>query len=139
MSRFGVVMLLALLLPCCAQSNGSPQGWDDMHVRIVAGPHEKNFADEYHLKITLPIPEKEFVALVDRLHLLHGSCGERGTERQIPPPKWSDKINMSAVQSCIQIYGKKDVAHRIGKMYRAYINGEHMVIYIENAFAYTGP
>lgn len=106
---------------------------------VVAGPGEKNFLAQYDLKFTLPISEAKFLAILDRLKLSYDRCGERGTEMAIPPPHWSNAVDMSKVQTCYQIYGGNDSVHRVGKLYRAYVDRNHQVIYIENAFAYTGP
>jgi hypothetical protein len=38
-----------------------------------------------------------------------------------------------------QIYGGIDRKHRIGRMYWAYADQDGDIVYIENAFAYTGP
>lgn len=107
--------------------------------RVAAGPGETNFFEQYHLKITLPISESKFIAILDRLKLSYDKCGERGTGMAIPPPMWSNAVDMSKVQTCYQIYGGEDSVHRVGKLYRAYVDQNHQVIYVENAFAYTGP
>lgn len=131
--------LAVVLLSCCVHSNEPIEGPVKMQTHIAAGPGEKSFTEQYDLRIVLPMPEKDFVAVLGRLGLSHDSCGERGTKREMPPPKWSNVVDLANFQSCIQIYGKNDAVRRVGKIYRAYVDPAGQVTYIENAFAYTGP
>lgn len=138
--KLALILMATMLLPGCGRASGpADHTMDAPQVNIAAGPGEKNFSQQYHLDISLPIPEGRFIALLKQLGLSYDKCGERGTNMEIPPPKWSNKIDLSMVQTCYQIYGATDKARRIGKIYRAYVDRDHRVIYIENAFAYTGP
>jgi len=106
---------------------------------IVAGPGEKTFAERYHLQIKLPMPEASFLTLLKRLRLNYTVYGERGTTREISPPRLSKAVDLSKMQTLYQVYGGVDQVTHTGEMYWAYVDEKHRVVYIENAFAYTGP
>jgi hypothetical protein len=105
---------------------------------IFAGPGEKTFEENYGLKISLPIPEKEFLALLDRLKLRYDIAGQR--PGIIPVPFHCHAIDVSRMQKAYQIYGKQfDSVHVLGEVYRAYVNKDGNVVCIENTFVYEGP
>ena len=106
---------------------------------IVAGPGEKDFAEKYDLKIVLPMPEAEFIAILARLKLQYDVSGERGTDRGVPPPRQSKFVDPAKMQRVYQIYGDRDMVRRVGEYYWAYVDMNHQVVHIENEFAYTGP
>jgi hypothetical protein len=100
---------------------------------MVAGPQEETFGQRYHLSISLPMPEPEFLRLLHRLKLSYELVGERGTTKEIPVPAHSPALDLSKIQRCFQIYGDPG---RIRKSYRAYVDRGNRVIYIENTFSY---
>jgi hypothetical protein len=106
---------------------------------IVAGPGEKTFEESQGVKVSLPIPEDNFLALLNRLKLPFEVIGERGTNAIVPHPWHSDTLDISKIQRAYQIYGKIDRAHQSREMYRAYIDRGGRVVYIENMFGYSGP
>ena len=101
---------------------------------IVAGPQEKTFSEKYNQNIQLPMPEDAFLAILDHLQLKHELFGETGTNKVIPSMRWSNTIDVLKIQRCYQIYGNSR-----GEMYRAYVDKNRNVIYVENAFQYIGP
>ena len=96
-------------------------------------------SEKYHLKLTLPMPESDFVALLDRLKLYRQTCGERGTDDTLPTLRQQSTIDVTRFQKCYDIIGDRDFARRIGEGWRAFTDRNHRVIYIENDFSYTGP
>jgi len=137
------VLLLAaavgLFSASCEQSSGGDIGARTVkQTDIVAGYGEKTFPEKYHLKLSLPMPEAEFIALLEHLKLHYGVCGERGTDSALPPLRQQNTIDVSRFQKCYEIDGDRDTARRIGEAWRAFTDRNHQVIYIENVFAYTG-
>ncbi len=110
-----------------------------MQPNIIAGTGERTFAEKYDLFLKLPMRQSEFVALLHKLHLLYEVCGDRATNMEIPPARHSRSLDVLRIQKCYQIYGSIDRSRGIGEMYRAYVDQEDRVVYIENAFSYTGP
>ncbi len=140
LAKLVFIVMATILFPGCGRASGPadhPMG--SSQLSIATGPGEESFSQQYHLDISLPMPESRFIALLKQLGLGYDKCGGSGTNMEIPPPKWSNKIDLSSVQTCYQIYGTNDKTRRVGKIYRAYVDRDHRVIYIENAFAYTGP
>ncbi len=127
----------ALFLTSCDQSSGGAEAVKETD--IVAGHGEPSFPEKYHLKLALPMPETEFLATLKRLKLYYDVCGERGTNDSLPPLRQKSTIDVSTLQKCYEIIGDRDRIRRIGEAWRAFTNKDHQVIYIENAFAYTGP
>lgn len=130
------VIISTILLGSCVQSNGVDiEAATVKQNNIVAGYGEKTFSERYNLNIALPMPEAKFLALLDRLKLHYEVYGERGTDSGLPSPRQSTKFDLSKAEKCYEIYGGVD--H--GEGYRAFVDKDHQVIYIENAFSYTGP
>lgn len=109
------------------------------HGNIVAGYGEKTLVEEFNLPVILPMKGTAFLALVDGLKLHRESCGERGSEHELPPPRQVSGVDLSNAVKCIEIDGDVDAVRHIGKRYRAFLDANDNVIYIENAFSYTGP
>ncbi len=106
--------------------------------RIAAGHDEKSFVDRYGVKVNLPMQETDFLALVKKLKLHHEPCGGAGNQ-SIPPSRHATKVDLSKAVRCHEIDGDVDMARRVGERYRAFVDASGNVIYIENAFSYTGP
>lgn len=136
------VAFLSVMLLCasCEQSSWGRNGSSTMtNVNIVAGPGERTFTEKYGLTIGLPMSEKSFLEILDRLQLRYETYGRPGSNEEIPPSHWSNELDLSKIQGCYQIYGDVDRVHRVGEIYRAYVDMDRRVVYIENAFSYTGP
>lgn len=102
---------------------------------IFSGRGELPFDRAYGLKISLPVSEAEFLAILDNLRLHCHLLGRRGTQVKVPPPlHHPEAVNLTDIEKCYQIYGRKP-----GETYRAYIDTKHRVVYIENAFSYAIP
>lgn len=123
------------LLASCMRGDGAETATSMRQDDIVAGYGEKTFTEKYHLDITLPMPEAEFLVILDRLKLHYEVYGERGTDSKMPLPRHATEKDLSKAIKCYEIYGQVD--HDEG--YRAFVDGRHQVIYIESAFSYTGP
>ena len=133
-------LMSVMIFASCDRTGESSKRIETMkQANIVAGPGEKTFAEKYGLNISLPMSETDFFALLDRLKLRYEKYGERGTDMELPPPWHSETLDLSRIQKSYQIYGNIDRARRVGEMYRAYVDKDHRVVYIENAFSYTGP
>jgi hypothetical protein len=105
---------------------------------IVAGSGEKTFKENYGLKISLPMPEKQFLVLLDRLKLRYDIAGQR--PGIIPVPLHCHAIDLSRIQKVYQIYGKQfDRVHVVGEVYQAYVSKDGNIVCIENMFVYEGP
>lgn len=141
--RFKMLMLagvIGIFLAACDQSSGESAGVGRVkQTDIVAGHGEKSFPEKYHIKLTLPMPEAEFIALLNHLKLHYAVCGERGTDKALPPLRQQSAIDASRFQKCYEIDGDRDTVRRIGEAWRVFTDRNHQVIYIENVFAYTGP
>ena len=107
--------------------------------RIVAGPGEKTFVERYHVSLSLPMPEVRFLEVLKGLKLDVEIYAERNTKRTIPPPRYSSSVDLRRIKRVYQIYGEIDRSRRTGEKYRAYVDSENRVVYLENNFSYTGP
>jgi hypothetical protein len=95
---------------------------------IVAGPGERTLEENYGLKISLPMPEKQFLALLDRLKLRYDIENER--PGIIPVPFHCHAIDLSRIQKAYRIYGKQfDSVRVLGEVYRAYVDKDGNVAY----------
>lgn len=103
--------------------------------RIVAGPREKTFEENQGVRLYLPMPENEFIALLKRLNLEFYDEGEE----VIPAAHWKpDAIDETQIRRAYQIYGKVDHEHQFREMYRAWVDKNDQVVCIENIFGYFG-
>jgi hypothetical protein len=103
-----------------------------------AGPGEKTFSERYGLNLALPIDEEVFINTLNRLKLRYELYGERGSGREIPPSRHAS-LDLERILRCYQIYGGLNARRGVGATYRAYVNDERKIVYIENAFEYIGP
>lgn len=106
---------------------------------IVAGSGEQTFEEKYGIEVPLPMAENEFLALVRRLGLSYSVCGERGTANPLPSPRQRTTVDLGEASKCYDIDGSVDPIQHIGERYRAFLNPDRQVIYIENTYSYTGP
>lgn len=141
--RLHIILLSALIGLClgsCVRDGERKHGAGIVKLTdIVAGNDEKSFAEKYDPNIKLPMPETEFLALLDRSKLHYGICGERGTQNELPVPMQTSTVDFSRAIKCFEIDGDVDHVRHIGERYRAFTDSTHHIFYIENAFSYTGP
>jgi hypothetical protein len=115
----------------CGHMNENEGDADRAHQsNIASGPREETFNQRYNLNISLPMPEKKFLDLLDHLKLSYEPTSE------VLVPLHSRNFDLSKIKRSYQIYGDTG---RIGKKYRAYVDREDRVVYIENAFTYPIP
>jgi hypothetical protein len=100
---------------------------------IVAPAWEKTFEENQGVKLQLPMPEPEFIALVKKLHL---DVYDEG-EDVIPGPHWQPHaIDTSQTRHAYIISGKADPKLPFHEQYRAWVDKRGRVVYIENEFGY---
>jgi hypothetical protein len=83
--------------------------------------------------------EGDFLKVLSRLKLDYESCGSRDGSIALPVPRQPPRADLSAAYFCYEIIGGLDPKRHIGERYRAYVDKEHRVFYIENAYSYAGP
>jgi hypothetical protein len=142
-----VVMSAAMIFPSCNKAEENRIRITEEYKKrlpameqsgVVAGPGEKTFEEKYGLKISLPMPENQFVALLDRLKLRYHIAGQR--PGIIPVPFHCRPVDLSRMQKAYQIYGKQfDSVRVLGEAYHAYVNEDGSVVCLENRFVYEGP
>lgn len=135
-----ILMSIVAVLASCKQNYGSHNGDPAVkQTRIVAGYGEENFATRYNLDLDLPMPKSQFLALLSKHGLQYQSCGERDIGAGLPVPRHTPTVDLSTAKKCLEIFGDIDNVKHTGKRYRAFVNGNQEVFYIENSFSYTGP
>jgi hypothetical protein len=140
------ILFVVLALVSCDRAQQREQITEDYKRRlptmeqsgIVAGPGERTLEENDGLQISLPMPEKQFLALLDRLKLRYDIENER--PGIIPVPFHCHAIDLSRIQKAYRIYGKQfDSVRVLGEVYRAYVDKDGNVVCIENTFVYDGP
>ena len=135
MTLFSIAVVLVSCRASYSNNIGVP---DENQVNIVAGPGELSFSERYRLEITLPLPEREFIALLRRLQLPYEVCGDLASNLPLPQPMHRSRASLSIATKCYHIYGPVDTVRHVGERYRAFVDDAGNVIYIENVFTYTG-
>lgn len=120
-------------------NTGSIRNVNNSSGNIVAGPGEMNFSQKYNLELSLPIPEHDFLDILRRLNIYYQSCGAMGASIPVTPPQHVQNMDMSRIARCYYIAGDVDSQRHIGERYRAYVDTNGNVVYLENAYSYTGP
>jgi hypothetical protein len=136
MRKLTVVMLMAIAMGACGQPSPTPRQAD---TNIVAGPNEQNFAQRYDPTMTLPMAETAFVRKLDQLGLPYELQGQGGTAGDIEQPRLSTSLDLSKVTKVYRIYGAADQGRQVTEAYRAFVDAQGQVVYVENNFQYTGP
>jgi hypothetical protein len=121
----------------CAISPSRASNVDVSSATIIGGPGELTFAQRYDVKLRLPIPESDFLKILAKNKLRYSVVTVGDDGNPIPVPRHS-KIRLNNIVRYYQIYGDIDRLRRVGAMYRAYIDSDKTVVYIENVFSYTG-
>jgi hypothetical protein len=102
---------------------------------VVAGPGERTFEERYEVTLNLPMSERDFLALLNRLNLEYQDAGSE----VIPHPIWArDALDLSKLSRTYLIDGPINNAGKFRETYRAWIDKDGRVIYMENAFGYFG-
>ncbi len=109
---------------------------------IIAGPSEPTFEEKHRIKLHLPLPEAEFLRILDTLKLKYRVFAERGTDVPIPSFWHAETLkyppNPDNIQKVYQIIGEIDHAQQSREKYRAYVDRNGLVVYLENTYAYSG-
>ncbi len=105
---------------------------------IVAGYSESTFTEHFNVKLHLPVPEAEFRLLLEGNGIDFRVIDSSNKNEILPLPRHRKDVDSTAFQKMYEIYGGVDAHRRIGKKFRAYVDSNGMVVYIENAFSYTG-
>jgi hypothetical protein len=110
---------------------------------IIAGPSEPTFEEKHGIKLHLPLAETEFLRILDTLKLERRVIAERGSDVPIPslwhagtlkhPPQLGD------VQKVYQVIGEINKARKSQEVYRAYIDKNGLLVYLENTYWYSAP
>lgn len=132
-----IVVVAAMYLPLGGCGSSQPEAMVTKTMR--AGPNEPTFAEAYDPSIRLPMGIEEFEALLKKLGLHYSVLSGPNPSSAMPLPSKDSGISRDDLAQCIQIYGKRNDAERSMQIFRAYVNKESQVFYVENAFAYTGP
>lgn len=134
------LVAIFILFSSCDQGPAHAPGTGTMkQPSLVAGPGEPTLAERHHVTIRLPMPERDFIALLRRLNLHFALCGGEGTPYPLPPPRWTSSAHLKNAVKCYDIDGDVDQVRHVSESYRAFLDNHNQVIYIENTFAYTGP
>jgi len=129
---------IGLMALACACGGGNQDDAAGIRTQgnVVAGPGEKTFTDKYGLSWSLPIAEADFLLVLNRLNLRYRVDRERGVSAVIPVPRKGTSLDISSIQRIYVIDGGYDPIHRVTERYRAYVNRERQIVYIENNFVY---
>lgn len=106
---------------------------------IVAGPGERSFTEKYDLDLHLPISEQKFLMLLTQLNLKYELYLEARLGMSVPQPRYDRRIDAKSFVRCYQIYGEVDRDKRTAEVYRAFVDVNSMVVYVENNFVYSYP
>ena len=128
------VLSLSAVSPSVSESSSQRTVKEESN--IVAGSTEQTFTQTYGVKLKLPMPEKEFLALLGKLKLKYKVL--RRSENLISAP-FHRKLDVSMFERCYQIYGRLDRKRHVSESYLAYIDRNSQLVYLENAFSYPDP
>ena len=110
-------------------------GCQQSSARMASHP---SFQQRYAPRVTLPISLKKFLANLERNSLKYEILTGQNARASFPLPKADASIDTKNLAGCVQVYGKFDKSNRSMEGYRAYFDYHENVVYIENAFVYTG-
>jgi hypothetical protein len=107
--------------------------------KIVAGYGEPKFTEYFGIELLLPIPESSFLQLLNARKIEFRVIDAGGDRSLIPTPQHRVALNISHVVRVYEIYGGVDAERRVGRRFRAYVDLQGSVVYIENSFSYPAP
>lgn len=104
---------------------------------IRAGRNEPRFNERYRISLQLPLAEQQFVDLVRSIPLPIERFGTAGLRNPaLTRPLHYREFDMSNISHGYLIDGGYNSHLRRNELYRAYVNDEGYVVYVENAFSY---
>lgn len=128
----------AVLAACNFSSQDKGRGPPVAQAAVAAGSGEQSFTERYRVDLTLPISEERFLSMVQNLKLAYVPCGGQHSGGSIPEPRHLTTVDLSRTVRCYEVGGDVDEIRHIGRRYRAFVDSNNNVIYVENAFSYTG-
>jgi len=133
-----ILFVVAVLTACDLNGRDKGGGAPVAQAAVAAGSGEQSFTERYRVDLKLPMPEERFLSMVRDLKLTYVPCGGRHSDGSIPEPRHLTTVDLSRAVRCYEIGGDVDGIRHIGKRYRAFVDSSNNVIYVENAFSYTG-
>jgi hypothetical protein len=110
---------------------------------IIAGPSEPTFEEKHGVKLHLPLSEADFLRILETLKLERRVMAERGSNEPIPPLWHAETLKhplkLDDVQRVYQVLGEVDKARKSQEVYRAYIDKNGFLVYLENTYWYSPP
>lgn len=134
---------LLLLVPLTLGCSKSPSSRDSGSM-MRAGPREPTFVERFGLTVQLPIQAEAFETALKSHNLKYNYLrydpeGGKKVESALPLPRRNKEIDRNMLRGCFEIYGTHDTQRGSMEIFRAYVDENNRVFYIENAFSYTGP
>jgi|CXWL01.1.fsa_nt_gi hypothetical protein len=135
-SQFVAGLIMAFgFATACASEDAMPPPASGL---IRGGRGEPTLDQRYGLTITLPMPEAEFVELIERVPLPIHRAGERGLDYPVlRRPRHNRDLDMSTISHGYVIVGGYNSERQRTEHYEAYVDRNGQVVYIENGFAYA--
>ena len=114
-------------------------------IGVFAPIGEPSFEERYGVKLDLPMPESEFLDLLEQLHLGYYASGpehlslRNKMEGFIVPkiPAHTRNYDMSMISHSYSIYEDPESDDRRQVGYLALVRKDMMVVFVENFFQYT--
>ncbi len=96
-------------------------------------PPEPSFEEHFGISVELPVPEPDFIELLNA----QGISYEVSTTRRRPSPRNPEAVADASLTHEIAVYGDFDAELGRKADYRAYVEDSGDVVLIENAFSYV--
>ncbi len=109
------------------------------NANIISGHNEPTFTENFGIDLNLPISEREFRSLLEVRGIQFRMIDASNKNEALPVPRHRHNMDSLELKKMYEIYGGVDSDRHIGRRFRAYVDTNGMVVYIENAFSYTGP
>lgn len=105
------------------------------------------FEERYHVRLILPMPEEQFLSIVEKLHLKYDGIGpvsanikhrRVGWEETRPEPRVVHDYDMTNISYIYEIYGGyyEGLLEDHTENYLVLVNRQGMVVYMESQYDY---
>lgn len=149
--RIAIVLVIVVLTLSCNNREHDSRRLQEYQKRlidmekagIIAGPSEPTFEEKHGVRLNLPLPETEFLRILKTLKLEYNLYADRGSSVPIPSLIHGEGLkhppNLAEINRVYQIMGDIDRTRKSQEVYRAYVDKNGFVVFLENTYSYAAP
>ena len=132
--KFLALTMIVFIGACARDEATSSDGVFVSNIAMIGGTNEPTFEEFFDVHLQSPMRESVLIAMLKERGIQY-----RIISNNLPPSRHRRELDVSKYDRVIEIYGGVSNAPPVAQIFRAYIDKQGEVEFIENAFAYAPP